>query len=139
MDDQLIFPPHDLGVSPLDLDSVPATFEEAAKAIAAALSPEAREAALKLTKPEWTAQVHFGGGMQIRNAFSLWERDTLLDLDFWHRWEIWHGDDKSGMLMSAVYDWLHNKPFDPAGDARSFHMHWNRAGVRPVRPPSREI
>jgi hypothetical protein len=137
MNEQLIFPPLNLQMGPLDMDSVPSTFEEAVRASASALSQEAQLKATQLTKHEWTAQMHFGGGMQIRNTFSLWERDTPIDLDFWDRWEIWHGDDKSGMLLSAAYDWLRNTPYDPVEDVTRYRAHWQNAGQSPIPPPSR--
>ena len=51
-----------------------------------------------------TASIHFFTGMRLRNAWKLWDPDTLVVQDFKKRYKLFgHADDISGMLLTALW------------------------------------
>lgn len=150
------------GFEPLPMDRVPASFEEAVLFTVRALGPGAINAALELeaaadlpaheivvvgddkqfvapiplTKSRrWAVGLHMTLGTWLREYFSLWTRGTALDRDFWRRWKIWHGDDKSTLICLAAYDWINCRPYKPQTDVLRIHKHWGNQGQEAVPPP----
>lgn len=66
---------------------------------------------------------HFSGGMQMRNNWTLWEKDGLLNT--WFRANgIWHGDDKSAIIYKKLWCHLNDKPFDIIKESRYYKLFW---------------
>ena len=108
-----------------DQDSVPSTVDEAVQKVVQGLTDEDREV-IRATN---LADVHFGLGISLRNAWSLWERDSPLKRDAAERFGIAHPDDISGLIVGWVYAIVRGEPFDPAATCAQYHEHWKRYGT----------
>ncbi|MBS1722755.1 MAG: hypothetical protein JSS66_07100 [Armatimonadetes bacterium] len=71
---------------------------------------------------------HFGAGMRIRNTYGLWGEDNPLVQWFTKELGVVHGDDRSGILMEALWHRVRELPYDPAPTIERYRQHWARAG-----------
>lgn len=55
-------------------------------------------------------QLHFSLGMEIRNAWSLWDKDTILVQWFIKEYGIEFADDISGLILDCLYRDVTNQP-----------------------------
>lgn len=127
----------------LPQDYVPATLDEAVAAIVATFEEEDRQQlrdvvqSSGLSSEDWVAGQHFGMGMSIRNSFSLWH-DTPLTRWFREQLELFHADDFSSVLMSAVYCDLLGIARNTDALVSQFHEYWKNCGYdnlgNPLRP-----
>jgi hypothetical protein len=109
----------------LDPDSVPTTVEGAVDALIASMSGPEREA----VEQSHGSAFHFGAGMFVRNAWSLWNPDSPLKRDAVEKYSIAHADDISGLIWAWVAAKLRGQPFDPIRECARFHEHWKRYGM----------
>ena len=114
----------------IDIDCVPNTAEEAVAALVKAASSEDLEG-VRAESASW-AQVHFGFGMFIRNAWSLWE-DTPIRRDCISRWKIAHADDVSSLLLAWFIAEVRGDAFDPEKYCERFHEHWESYGTTALK------
>lgn len=101
-------------------DLVPATIREAVEVLEASLTAEDREF-IKASSP---GSVHFGGGMSMRNNWSLWERETPMKRDAVENYRIAHADDLSGLIFAWLWSRVRGEGFDPVAYCQRFHDHW---------------
>lgn len=109
----------------IDLDSVPSTVEAAVDAVVSGFSTEELK---YLTGPSLrvpVAALYRGLGMNLRNAWSLWDSDTPIKRDAVKNYSISHADDISGLILSWAFAKVHNDTtFDPHEHVKRYHMHW---------------
>lgn len=83
----------------------------------------------KASDERWPgANVHFTGGMAMRNAWNLHGSTGPLN-EYFRSVGIWHGDDKSSLIFKALHAKLNNKPFDVAEEAEYYRLFWLRTGL----------
>lgn len=118
-------------MSLINMDSVPATMEEAVNALHDGLTPE-DIATIKTHSPECSPLLHYTAGRQIRNVWSFWEWDTPIKRDCIEKYRIAHPDDMSGLLITWVMSKVQGVEFDPVAYCERFHEHWAREGMTSV-------
>lgn len=77
----------------------------------------------------FTARMHFGFGMQLRNNLGLWKPHTQSRLVkwFWDNLHITHADDMSAIILTALWYKAHDKKFSlkhMQEMAEKFQAHW---------------
>ena len=68
------------------------------------------------------ASVHFGTGMGVRNAFSLWEANVLTK--YFRSIGIKHADDMSGIIYTSLHRKLNVKDIDLPGQVCEYWNYW---------------
>jgi hypothetical protein len=111
----------------LDLDKVPSTLDEAVDMVVVALEPEDME----FIKSHEAVDAHHTVGRGLRNAWSLWDKETVLVQWFKENYKIFHADDLSGVILSSVWAKVRGEKYDIQADITEFHEHWKRQGVDP--------
>jgi hypothetical protein len=106
-------------------DFVPSTIKEAVEHLVAHLEPH--EVEFIQTAPPSAA--HFGGGMALRNDWSLWEKETPLKRDAVENYKIAHADDLSGLILAWTWSIVRKESFSPLAYCTRFHNHWNAMGT----------
>lgn len=118
----------------LDPDMVPISFDEAVDEVVKGLTLKEVEDAISCDSQIWGIKVHGTFGEQIRNDFELWQRSTALNIDVWDRWQVWHADDISAIILYAVWCKLRKQNFEPTFLIKRFQEHWEKIGQEPVSP-----
>jgi len=105
-------------------DKVPINLEEALILLKEGLS----KTDIKLLKePKFVpAQLHFSLGMALRNAWSLWETDTILVKWFKQKYGIEHADDISGIILDCLHKDIIGKPRRDEELAKQYLDHWKK-------------
>lgn len=67
-------------------------------------------------------------GQWIRNAWGLWDVDSPLTKWFAER-DVYHADDKSAMIMKALYKHLNGDDYDFDADVKMYESYWNNLKV----------
>lgn len=111
-------------MSAIDPDRVPRDLDEAVDIIVAGLAPEDR----RFFEERSTTALHHTGGRYIRNAWSLWDRETHLVQWFRANLRIGHADDISAVILSSVQARVIGVLFEPRGMVARFHEHWRKFG-----------
>lgn len=111
-----------------ELDKVPPTFGEALASLVKSLEPEDR-AHLKSNGADHT---HFGGGLWLRNNWSLWDPETPLAKWFRENLGLGHADDMSGILMESLARIVKGQPIELEKQAEEYRQFWRRQGVDPL-------
>lgn len=77
------------------------------------------------------ADLHHGLGRAIRNAWSLWDKETHLVRYFQLHFDIGHADDISGLILTGLIKTIKKEPFDPYEEVKRYHAHWFKQGIDP--------
>lgn len=77
----------------------------------------------------FTARMHFGFGMALRNKFGLWKPHTQSKLVkwFWDNLHVTHADDMSAILLTALWHRAHGEEMPEQRMkemAEKFQEHW---------------
>ena len=72
-----------------------------------------------------TTEVHFGLGMNLRNNWGLWTKESRL-VKWFNGIGIKHPDDMSGIILDAYVDRLNDTEFDLDGQVKYYQDYWNR-------------
>jgi hypothetical protein len=118
------------GLLILNEDFVPATVDEAIKTLVESLNETDKE----YIRNHDSSEVHFGFGMNMRNNWSMWEKDTPLSLDFQKRFKLFgHGDDLSGLIIQGVWSTVQGENVEEILNetAERFRQHWITFGLDP--------
>ncbi len=99
----------------IDPDSVPSSFEAAAKLLANAMTKSDND--------------HFGIGLSVRNQWSLWELDSPLKRDAATRYGIAHTDDISGLILAWAKAMAADGSFSPIEHCKRYHEYWGQLGT----------
>lgn len=70
-------------------------------------------------------------GRAIRNAWSLWDKETHLVRYFQLHFDIGHADDISGLILTGLIKTIRKEPFDPYEEVKRYHNHWFARGIDP--------
>lgn len=116
----------------LNEDYVPSTFDEAVTLLVAGLDEE-EIAYIKEHEYAVVSAGHFSIGRHVRNAWSLWQAGTPFDRDFRTRFGLSHGDDKSGLLFTALVARVleDDEALRLEDRARGYREHWLAFGLDP--------
>lgn len=108
----------------LNEDKVPINLEDALTLLKEGLSKED----IKFIKePKFEpAQLHFSVGMALRNAWSLWEKDTILVQWFKQKYGIEHADDISGLILDCLHKDIVGQPRRDEALAKKYIAHWKK-------------
>ncbi len=109
---------------PISLDIVPSTVRQAAELIASSVSAEERERIGKSDPSDY----HFGLGLTIRNAWSLWSADTPLKRDALQNYGITHPDDISSLILTWAWALVRGEEFDAAAHCNRVRKPWEKPG-----------
>jgi hypothetical protein len=90
---------------------IPSNFEEAVDYLVSLHVP--------CDDPRW----HFSGGMALRNDWGLWGNKTPI-AKWFTKHELYHGDDRSGLLSDAVQAKLNGEEFDVMAQIKYYHEWW---------------
>jgi len=104
---------------------IPKTVEAAVDELVNLLSEEDRN----IIKSREDFSYHFSAGMNIRNKWCLWEKDTPLKLDAINTYGIAHGDDISGLIFEWAFAKIRGIQFNPFDLCKSYHKHWEGYGM----------
>jgi hypothetical protein len=117
---------------PINLkNKIPTTLNEAIYLIYATLDEKEKA---YLTQDDALAGLHHSFGMDLRNGWGLWEKDSPIVKDVQKRFGLWGmGDDVSGLIFSGVNAQI--KGLDVATElkktAESYARHWKKDGIDP--------
>ena len=105
----------------------PETLDEAVDQLLSQMSESDKQAYRREDPDHPGSRFHFGGGMAMRNRWSLWDHDTPLSQWFLSH-GIFHGDDRSAVIFKALYCRLTDTPFDIAKEAAFYEAFWAKSG-----------
>lgn len=121
----------------LDMDKVPSTIKQAVDMVVDGLSV-AERGEIQLSTVSMAITSHFGLGMALRNAWSMWQWDTPLKKDAVKNYKIAHADDMSGLILTWSFAQVCGKEFDAEAYCAHCNEHWRKAGfinaVEAARP-----
>lgn len=106
----------------IDMDSVPASVSEAFQMFLKALTDEEKKA-LKEVEEEDISVFHHSWGQDIRNDWSMWEKDTPLVKSF-NVMGISHADDMSGIILKSAHRQLNKKPIKLNEQVKEYQDYW---------------
>lgn len=110
-------------------DIVPSNLNSAIEILYASIGEEDIE--WMKTADASTAQLHHTLGRQIRNAWSLWDKETHLVRYFQSEFDIMHADDISGLILTGLIKTVRRESFDPYEEVKVYHKHWFSQGIDP--------
>jgi len=106
-------------------DKIPETLEEAVNI----LFEKNMEQLGKLAKEDM-AKYHFSTGMNIRNAWGLWDKDSVLHKHFKERFGLWHADDMSGLIFHCFHRAINSRPWGADEQALHYHEYWKNMKIK---------
>lgn len=124
-------------------DPIPATLEEAVEYLLRHNSLEHLEKVFgkaggiaSVDGPEgakrFLGMVHHGFGTNLRNAWKLWHKGTVLNQWFRDHLGLWHADDMSSIILNSFHARVYNYPYDPQADVERFKAHWAKYGINSI-------
>lgn len=106
----------------------PTTLEEAVEILESQLTSDD----VNFIKENSSASIHFFFGMNLRNAWGLWVKETPIVQWFINNFSIGHADDISGMILSALFAKIKGEKFSAKSEAERYKQHWATMGVDPI-------
>ena len=106
----------------IDMDKVPSSVSESLEMFIETLTDEEKKA-LREIEEEHISLFHHTWGEEIRNNWSMWEKDTLLVNSF-KILGITHPDDMSGIILTSAYRQLNNKPIKLKEQVKKYQEYW---------------
>lgn len=104
------------------MDKVPSSASEALQMFTKALTDE-EKIALKEVEEDQIALFHHTWGQDIRNEWSMWEKDTPLVNSF-RTMGITHPDDMSGIILRSAHRQLNKKPIKLQEQVKLYQDYW---------------
>ena len=109
----------------MNLDIVPSSLEQAVKLIIDSLD----EDKLDFIENNSPIDTHFGLGMYLRNAWSLWDHETVFVQYFLNKYNIGHADDISSIILDCVWRTVKGKEWRVEELVKKYHTHWTKLGL----------
>ena len=106
----------------LNQDSVPATLDEAIRLLQEAMTSQEIKEVSKLESSE----LHFSLGMYLRNQWSLWDKDSIINTWFRTTYGVDHADDVSGIILECLINDFNGQPRKDKILAKKFIEHWKK-------------
>lgn len=104
------------------MDKVPLTVSEALQMFLKALTDEEKKT-LSEVKEDQVAIFHHSWGQDLRNEWSMWEKDTPIVNSF-RTIGITHADDMSGILLLSAHRQLNKKPLKLNDQVKKYQEYW---------------
>ncbi|WP_313032320.1 DUF6794 domain-containing protein [Soonwooa sp.] len=79
----------------------------------------------KLSENDFTASLHFGLGMWMRNNWQLWGGSRLSK--FFNDLKIYHPDDMSGIILVSYYRHLNNQEIKLNEQIKYYQDYWEKS------------
>lgn len=114
----------------INLDIVPSTVPEAFNMFLEALTDEEKQALIDIEEKHLSL-FHHTLGEEIRNMWSMWEKDTLLVNSF-KSIGITHADDMSGIILTSAHRKLKNKKIDLQKQVSYYQNYWMKEIGKPM-------
>ena len=73
---------------------------------------------------EFGVNCHHGIGQHIRNEWELWINKSPLYKDIQTRFNLFHADDMSGVILQTAWQRIKNKPETPALISMGYLFYW---------------
>jgi hypothetical protein len=118
----------------------PRDLDDALNMLEAGFGPEGLAQMRNMSSDEFSAAVHMGTGMNVRNNWCLWwyeghnyegwpkKKPGLVD--YFNKLGIYHADDISGILMKSFYRRVTGKPLDIVNQLPRYKNHWKGYGYK---------
>lgn len=113
---------------PIDFTRIPSSLHEAMIQCTENLNEEE----VGFIKENGTIILHHDLGMQMRNAWGLWDAKSPLHQFFKKEFGLGHADDMSGMILSCVEAKVNGEAFNPYKQAEKYKKHWIDMGIDPL-------
>lgn len=104
------------------MDSVPLTINSSIEMFISSLDNDEKKTLIDAGEDN-IALFHHHWGRDIRNLWSMWEKNTPLVNDF-KKIGITHPDDMSAIIMVSAIRKINNKPVKLKEQAESFKKYW---------------
>lgn len=113
----------------INQDYVPATFDAAVTSICNDLD----EFSIQFIKHNRPSAIIESTARQLRNDWSLWQKDTPLVQNTLAKFGTCHADDISGLILAAVWATVTNRDCATILNemAKRFRQHWIDLGIDP--------
>lgn len=89
----------------------------------------------KLTKKDIegidSEEVHHTYGREIRNSWSLWDRNGNLKRNAKQNYGLSHADDISGLILAWTFARIRGQEFDPQEHTNLYKDYWKSIGQDP--------
>ena len=136
----------------VDPTDVPTTVRQAAEMLAASYDAAAvdylrslprQEIAMRyqdgreVTIPTVQPEMSHLSGMNLRNNWNLWDRESPIQIDAIRCYGIAHADDVSFLIFEWSYAIVRGEEFDPVNYCHRFHIHWERSGITSLQAAGR--
>ena len=108
-------------------DFVPSTIDEAVDHLKSVLHEESIALLKEWDLDKSMAQLHFGLGRWIRNAWGLWSGGPLKTQ--FEELGLKHADDMSGVILKRLWCEVNDSPFDLEGEIKFYQDYWKEKGV----------
>ena len=109
----------------MNLDIVPSSLEQAVKVII----DDLKEDELDFIQNNSPVDVHFSFGAFLRNAWSLWDTETILVQHFLNKYNIGHADDISSLILDCVWRQVKGQKWEVEKHVDKCHKHWLKFGL----------
>lgn len=114
----------------IDLDKVPITITEALEMFLSALDDDEKKTFSEIEENQ-IAIFHHTLGQDIRNEWSMWEKNTPLVNNF-KEIGITHADDMSSILLTSAHRQIHKKPIELKEQVDYYQKYWNKEIGKPM-------
>lgn len=113
-----------------EYDKIPKTLNAAIDELYSRLT----EDDISFIKKNDNSKCHHYSGMQMRNDWDLWNKNSPLNKDVQQRFKLSHGDDMSGLIYEGLWARVKGNDVDTAlqSAANRYIKHWNEMGVDPL-------
>lgn len=105
---------------------IPETLEECVEAMI-----EVNLKQIDCLRKEDMNKYHFSTGMQMRNEWGLWDKNSTLYKHFKERFGLWHADDTSSLIMTCFKNAINGTTWEINSEVKRYLDHWERLGVGP--------
>lgn len=109
----------------------PLTLDDAVRHLQKIQSDSLKQRILAQTEEEFTAQVHFGLGLWMRNQWGLWRGGPLAK--YFRQLGVYHPDDMSGIILTTYYRTLHQQDWQLAQQVQHYQAYWQAAAAHEQR------
>jgi len=74
------------------------------------------------------SKYHFSTGMNIRNAWGLWDKNSVLHKHFKERFGLSHADDISGLIFHCFHQSINGRHWETKKEVEKYRRHWESFG-----------
>jgi hypothetical protein len=104
---------------------IPKDLEDCFRCIDALWSDSTKQKVKSWTEDEFSAKVHHGFGMWMRNNWQLWGGSRLSS--YFNALGIYHPDDMSGIILDSYHRHLTQRALDLPTQVSHYQAYWEKA------------